>query len=342
MGSRRADDLGVEVAGDYGDAAGEWEALRSTAGVFDRSSRGTVVVSGPDARRFLQALVSADVDALADGSGVRTLFLTPQGKLDVEARLLRMDTSDGPEFWLDTDAGGAARLTTGLLRFRLRTKAEIDDRTTTFAQLGVRGPDAPARVAQALSVAVPEAAYAHVPWRGARVVRADWSDRPGVDVLGPVADVAAAWDAIVAAGVRPVGLDAFEAARIEAGVARLGPDLDERVLAHEAFLDRDAVSFTKGCFLGQEVVCRIDSRGRVNRFLRRLRVHGDEHPPVGAEVLVDDHVVGSVTSVAVPPDDGPAVALAYVRREVEPPASVALRWDGGTATAAVRTLTDAY
>ena len=338
VGARVADDLGVEIAGDYGDAVGEWEAARSTAGMFDRSSRGTVVVGGPDAEKFLQALLSADVAALADGTGARTLFLTPQGRLVVEGRLLRVDTPDGPEFWLDTDVGGAARLTTGLLRFRLRTKAEVDDRTATFAQLGVRGPDAASRVAQALGVTVPDAAHAHAPWRGARVVRADWSDRLGVDVIGPVADVAAAWEALVAEGVRPVGLDAFEAARIEAGVPRLGPDLDEHVLAHEAFLDRDAVSFTKGCFLGQEVVCRIDSRGRVNRFLRRLRLVGDERPPVGAELVVGDRVVGSVTSVAAPPDGGPVVALGYVRREVEPPASVSLRWDGGTATAEVHSL----
>ena len=340
VGARPADDLGIEVAGDYGDPTAEWQALRTTAGMFDRSSRGTVVVHGPDAQKFLQALLSADVDALVDGTGTRTLFLTPQGRLDVEARMLRVDTADGPEFWLDTDVGAAVRLATGLLRFRLRTKVDIDDRTATFAQLGVRGPDATSSVSQALDVTVPDAiaAHAHVAWRGARVVRADWPDRAGVDVTGPVADVTAAWEALLAHGVARAGLEAYEAARIEAGVPRLGPDLDERVLAHEAFLDRDAVSFTKGCFLGQEVVCRIDSRGRVNRFLRGLRVVGDEHPPVGSEVVVDDRVVGTLTSVAAPPDGGPVVALAYVRREVEPPTTVTLRWDGGSATADVRSV----
>ena len=110
-------------------------------------------------------------------------------------------------------------------------------------------------------------------------------------------------------------------------------DIDEATIPQEAFLELDAVSFTKGCFLGQELVCRIDSRGHVNRFLRRFTDIQGDWPCRGAEVVVDGKVVGALTSVA--PSELPTGALGYVRREVEPPATVELRWDGGSARAAV-------
>jgi folate-binding protein YgfZ len=125
---------------------------------------------------------------------------------------------------------------------------------------------------------------------------------------------------------------AYERWRIEHGVPRLGVDVDERTIPQEAFLERDAVSFTKGCFLGQELVCRIDTRGHVNRFLRRLDVRNGV-PTTGAEVVAGGKTVGTVTSV-VANDDG-AVALATLRREVEPPASVTVRWEDQSAEATV-------
>ena len=129
-----------------------------------------------------------------------------------------------------------------------------------------------------------------------------------------------------------------------AGVPRLGVDVDDSTIPQEAFLEQDAVSFTKGCFLGQELVCRIDTRGHVNRFLRGIRVAPAAGiPPVGAEIARGDKVVGTVTSVAALPasagaQPGGSVALATLRREVEPGSEVTLRWDGGTATGAVSAL----
>ena len=110
-------------------------------------------------------------------------------------------------------------------------------------------------------------------------------------------------------------------------------DVDDTTIPQEAFLEQDAVSFTKGCFIGQELVCRIDSRGHVNRFLRRVADIDGDWPPVGAEIVVDGKVVGALTSVA--PAELPTGALGYVRREVEPPSTVELRWDGGSARAVV-------
>jgi folate-binding protein YgfZ len=137
---------------------------------------------------------------------------------------------------------------------------------------------------------------------------------------------------LLASGVT-LGSDAeYEAARIAAGVPRLGRDIDERTIPQEAFLEIDAVSFTKGCFVGQELVCRIDTRGHVNRYLRRIHAEADISLPVGAEVLVGDRVVGNVTSAAG------SDALAMVRREIEPPTPVRVRVGDGEVAGRVETL----
>jgi folate-binding protein YgfZ len=310
----------------------ELEALRTTAGVVDTSERGAVLVTGPDAWSYLQSLVSADLDTVGAGAGVHSLLLTPQGKLDIDFRLLRV----GDEAWLDCDPGFGEQLAASLNRFRIRVKCDVTDRTGSWGSLAVRGPGA-VDVASALGVELPAAPHAHVPFDDAVVVRAPWPGGDGFDVVGPPTNVASAADRLTAAGVASCSSDAYEALRIEVGVPRQGYELDEKTIPQEAFLERDAVSFTKGCFLGQELVCRIDTRGRVNRYLRRLTSIADGRPPRGSEIVSGDKVVGTVTS-SVASADVPAAALGYVRHEVDPPAEVQLRWDGGTGRAVVEAL----
>jgi tRNA-modifying protein YgfZ len=340
-GARLADDLGVEVAADYGDPAAEERTLWQGAGVVDRCARGAVAVSGPDALSFLHSLLSQDVTGLADGEGVHSLLLSPQGKLDVDLRLLRV----GDEGWLDCEVGRGDQLAASLERFKIRVKAEVKDRTGAWGCVAVRGPRATEVVEAASGLAVSEEAHSHVAaglgvspkaWRGLRLVRADWPGVPGVDVVGTLESLVGAWGELVGAGAVPAGLTAYEAVRVAAGVPRQGLDLDERTIPQEAFLDLDAVSFTKGCFLGQELVCRIDTRGHVNRYLRRLDLAGDARPPAGAEVVWEGKGVGNLSSVAA--STAGTVALGYLRREVELPAEVLLRWDGGEATATASAL----
>jgi len=302
----------------------ELEALETNVGVVDTSERGAVLVTGPDAWSYLQSLVSADLDTVGDGQGVHSLLLTPQGKLDVDFRLLRV----GDEVWLDCDPGFGEQLAASLLRFRIRVKCDVTDRTGEWGSLAIRGPNAIDAVS-ALDAQVPASAYSHVPFEDAAVVRTPWPGGDGFDVIGPAATVAKAADRLSAAGVPACSTEAYEALRIELGVPRQGYDLDEKTIPQEAFLELDAVSFSKGCFLGQELVCRIDTRGRVNRYLRRLTAIEDGRPPRGAEIVAGDKVVGTVTSSAS------TGALGYVRHEVEPPAEVELRWDDHSARARV-------
>ncbi len=274
-------------------------ALRAGDAWVDRSDRGFVTVTGPDAFSFLQALISADLDVVTDGDAVHSLLLTPQGKLDVDFRLLRV----GDDAWLDCDPGLGAQLAASLNRFKIRVEVDVDDRSDEFGVLSRVGP---------LGIDVPD---------GVHAVATAW----GTDLIGP-RDALPAIESVVAP-------EAFDAWRIEQGIPVQPVDLDESTIPQEAFLELDAVSFTKGCFLGQELVCRIDSRGHVNRFLRRFTDIEGDWPVRGAEVVVDGKVVGALTSVASAAL--PTGALGYVRREVEPPTVAELRWDGGTARAVV-------
>jgi folate-binding protein YgfZ len=164
---------------------------------------------------------------------------------------------------------------------------------------------------------------------GAHLVRTEH----GFDVVGPQASVDTLTRDLTASGVVAVGAIAYDAFRIEAGIPLQPFDIDERTIPQEAFLELDAVSFTKGCFLGQELVCRIDSRGHVNRFLRHITDIDGEWPVPGAEIVVDGKVVGEITSVA--PRELGVGALGYVRHEVEPGTPAELRSAGGKARASV-------
>src|SRR5262249_40224682 len=193
------------------------------------------------------------------------------------------------EWWCVCERGVGAVLAQGLTRFRIRVKVDIEERPVDA--LGVRD-NAPAFV-------VPD---------GAVVVPVDWPGDPGAELIGSHDAIEAAAADLHADGAVEIDADAYDARRIEAGAPRQGFDIDESTIAQEAYLDRDAVSFTKGCFVGQELVCRIDTRGHVNRLLRRLRGDG---MAVGDEATVDGKVVGQITSSVGD------VALGYLRREVE-------------------------
>jgi hypothetical protein len=278
---------------------------------FDRSPWGLVVVSGSDATSFLQAIVSQDLDPVDDGETVASLLLHPQGKLDVAFRATKhADGRDrGDVWWLDTDPDFGPHLAEALARYRIRVKVEIEDRTAATGLVTVLA-SSPPDVSAVDCITVPGPL--------------------GLDVVGPIDKVRALLTQF------PAGTaEELEALRIEAGVPKLGVDVDDSTIPQEAHLEVDAVSFTKGCFIGQELVCRIDSRGHVNRFLRRLSVPGTRVPPSGAEVARDDKVVGAVTSAIAVPGEDRVVALAMVRREVEPPAAVAVRWAGQEAAAVV-------
>ena len=283
------------------------------SGVALRSGWGAVLVRGPDAWSFLQDLVSQDLDGIVDGAGAHSLLLSPQGKLVSDFRLLR----SGEDAWLDAVDGPG--LAAALARFKLRVDVEISDRSDDRAMASVRGEDAIA----VLGIDVPTAQHSYVEVGTLRAVRADWPGIAGVDLLGPRDAVQVRLADLEADGVANLDDATFDRLRIDAGIPLQGADIDDRTIPQEAFLERDAVSFDKGCFLGQELVCRIDTRGRVTRYLRRVEIPGVV-PDRGTELRnLDGKVMGTLTSVAPRPRGG-AVALAMVRHDVHPPAELTL------------------
>jgi folate-binding protein YgfZ len=279
--------------------------LRTALGWFPEG-RDAVRVAGPDAIEYLQGQLSQDIGALAVGSSARSFVLQPTGKVDAWVRVTR---TAADEAVLDVDGGHGDALTARLRRFLLRTKADVDP--LDWRAVALRGP--------AAAAAVPA-----VTGEDGLVVPAGWPGVDGVDLVGPAVEPPP--------GVPQADPSAYESLRIRSGVPRMGAELTEATIPAEAghWVIAASVSFTKGCFTGQELVARIDSRGgHVPRHLRGLVVGAEELPPVGAPVVVDGAEVGKVTSVARAPGTDHGVGLAYVRRGVTPPATAEVRYGGG-------------
>ena len=304
------------------DAEAEAGARALETGVAARvAARDVLSVTGPDAASYLQGQCSQDLRDVATGQSTEALLLSPQGKVEAYLRVTR--TADDA-FVLDGDPGCGPDARTRLERFRLRTRVDIE--TLDWACLSVRGPGA-----TGITPPDPTVLALPVTWPG-------WS---GVDLLGPPPPDDPDLEAWRPAGAVRCAAEPWEAARIEAGVPVGGREVTPSTIAAEVGLVDRTVSFSKGCFTGQELVARLDARGsNVARHLWGLVVAGDSRPPVGATVWTADgaHEVGSLSSVAHSTRRGTTVALATLQRRVRPGDRVDVRWDGGEATADVATL----
>jgi folate-binding protein YgfZ len=299
---------GWELPLAYGDAGAEYTAVRRACGVLDRSHHGIVEVTGRDRATFLHALLSNDVTGLGPGQGCGATLLDVHGKVQVVLVVWAL----ADRILLVTPPGMATATLEALDHYLFSEKAVLTDLTGSLALLVLAGPDAPA-VAEGV-----EAMARLGRDRGDTGEREAW-------LAMPTERAGAAWAAAVAAGARPVGLTAFESLRIEAGTPRFGADVGPSVLLPEIPLE-PLVSYTKGCYPGQEVVVRIRDRGHVNRHLRGLVLTDDAVPPAGSEVVAGDAVVGAVSSATHSLGLDRPIALAMVRRQHgEPGAAVGVR-----------------
>lgn len=283
------------------DVTGDYLALRHEVGAV-AFPRDVIRAQGPDAVTYLQGQLSQDVADLRVGESAWSFLLEPQGKV---VGWLRVSRTADDEMVLDIDGGFAEPVIERLERFKVRTDCTFE--SLDWRCVAVRGPASPK----------PDINHAVV------VAAASWPGVDGFDLIGP--------DTTIPDGVRECGIDAFEAVRIEAGVPRMGAEFTEKTMPHEAgrWVVDASVNFTKGCYTGQELVYRIDSRGgNVPRHLRGVVIATNVLPPVGAEVVVAGKPAGRLTSVAESLERRAPVALAYVHRSVEPPVEGTLVWDG--------------
>ena len=268
------------------------------AWIVDRTHRGRLALTGGDAAAFLDGQLSNDISALAPGTGCRAALLTPKGKMLADVRVLR--TPDGGEYWLETERVALQALFDALRRGVIGWDAELHKRTLEQTTVSLVGETS------ALAVH----ASAQDALGGAAVLRVGTPE--GEDVICATADAGAVRAALDAAELGEVEADVL---RVEAGVPLYGAELDDSVIPQEAALNDTHVSFTKGCYVGQETVARLHWRGKPNRHLRGLRLSEPVEP--GTPLVLGEREVGRVASSVVSPRLGP-IALALVRREAAP------------------------
>jgi folate-binding protein YgfZ len=331
-------------------AATEYAALTRRCGLLDRSERGRLALTGSGGVEFLNGQVTNELADLRPGEGRYAAFLTHKGKMLGDVRILAVGASpDGPpgELLLDTERVALQALFDMIRRFKIGYDVQLHKRTLESGLLSLIGPDSRAVAAWAaraddasagdrlgtedgredrVETLPPDVEDAHRPAEIAgRPVRLIATDEGGVDVLLDAADVEAVRAALLAAGAEPVGEAAAEVVRVERGRPRYGIDLDEGTIPQEAGLNERAVSFTKGCYVGQETVARLYYKGKPNRHLRGLRLSAPA--PGGAELRLGERVVGRLASSVVSPRLGP-IGLALVRREAEVGAQVSVDGTG--------------
>jgi folate-binding protein YgfZ len=318
-----------------GPEATEVEALRRGAACFSRG-RDVFAVRGPDAEAYLQGQLSQDVVVLAVGASADSLLLHPDGKL---VALLRITRTASDSYVLDTDAGFGDLAVARLRKFLLRSKVEMEH--LDWRCMAVRG----AATADAVAGLTGDVVAA-----GGLVVDFSWNGWTGVDLLGPrdaVPEAAALVARADGAGLRAVGGAAAEAVRIASGVPAMGSELTDKTIAAEAGLVAQTVSFTKGCYTGQELVARLDARGsNVARRLVGITAAGDSSYPALAPGMTlhageedpameaaADKVVGTVTSAAWSPELEAWAGLGYLHRSVAAPGPVRVRSGDGLGAA---------
>ena len=315
----------------YGSVAAEYEALHTRAALFDRSHRGRLQVFGERAAEMVAGLVTNDVTGLAPGQGCYAAALTAKGKIVADVRVFVEEGSvltDAPPRAADAWAAMVKKY----VNPRLAPHADV---TATLRDIGIFGLNARHIMSAVAGVPSPAltalAPYSHVTvdLDGVRAIVASIPDLgvEGFELILPTEAFPALWQRAVEAGATPAGLEAWEIARVEAGRPEWGIEMDDSTIPQEAnFDDLHAISYTKGCYVGQETVARVHFRGHVNKHLRGVRTAGTDPVPRGATLHDDAGMqVGDIRSAVRSPMLG-GIGLAMIRREVEPGASLTARW----------------
>lgn len=303
---------GAEVAAAFGAPGAELTALRRECAVADRSARGRIELRGGDRVSFLQALFTNDVAKPPPGRLVYGFFLTPQGRIVADARVLRL----ADRIWLDVEPASREPVLALLDKYHFSEDVELADVTSEWSCLGLFGPRAPMTLDFALGSGAAPAAGGYS--AGDVIVAAnELTGEPGFDLFVPATRAPELFTKLMALRAVPCGWDALETARIEAGVPRLGVELDASVIPLEAGLAAAGIAFDKGCYVGQEVIARIDSRGEPARRLVGFSVDG-ALPVPGTPVLQGEREVGVVKSAVLSPSlRGRPIAMGFVHKSVE-------------------------
>ncbi len=325
---------GQEVVVAYGDIPAEYDALRTHAIVVDRSHRGRMRFLGETSGVALTGLVTSDVEGLQPGHGQYGAALSAKGRIVADVRIFAGLGS----YLVDASARAWPGFVAMIKKYVNPRVSGYRDDSHALRDIGVFGVAARQIVAELTSLA-PEvlaelAPYSHIgasiEGHAVTVARVPDLGVEGYDLFVPFEQVEAIWERALTMGATPAGLGAWDIARIEAGRPEWGIDIDETTIPQEANFDElEAISYTKGCYIGQEVVARVHFRGHVNRHLRGLRAETNDPPATGAQLFDENGLhVGDVRSAVSSPRLG-GIALGMVRREMTPGTALTARWEGG-------------
>jgi folate-binding protein YgfZ len=290
-----------------------YDALRTRAAWIDLSARGKIKLTGEDRARLLHAMTTNHIQQLTPGTGCYAFFLNDKGRVIADANVLcRPDY-----FLLDVEPETREPLYQHLDRFIIADDVTLEDATDATATIAVEGPQA-AEVLQHMGAPIPEAEYSSVDWGDSVVARVNSTGSLRFLIFSPAAEKLALISRFETAGAEPADAEAARVVRLEHGKPRYGEDISERFLAQEANQPH-ALHFSKGCYLGQEIVERVRSRGQIHRVLMPLTLDKTEPPAPGAKLQTDTSHAAEITSAVYSPALGKVVALAYVRTEVAAP-----------------------
>jgi tRNA-modifying protein YgfZ len=338
-----AEIAGRPVALKYTNVEAEYASLRRSAMVVDRSHRTRMTFEGERRLETLTGLVTNDVGSLLPGMGQYAAALTPRGKIIADIRIFAREK----DLLIDVPTRASAGWNGMVRKFVNPRSTKYADHTETLSDVGIFGVRASEIVAGLTGLTID--ALSALPVYGSLTGKGDAATLlvarvpdlgvEGYELIVPSDVRAGLWQKAVDLGAVPAGLEAWEIARIEAGRPEWGIDIDESTIPQEANFDElHAISYTKGCYTGQETVARVHFRGHVNRHLRGLTYAGDVALPAGAQLLDEaEKVVGDVRSSAVSPRLG-GIALGMVRREITPESTVRVRWEGNECVATVAAL----
>jgi tRNA-modifying protein YgfZ len=298
----------------------QYRQLREECGLVDRSVRGKLIVSGSEAAEYLQGQLTNDVEALSPGEGQYAALLDRKGHMQADMRVLRTSPE---EIWIDTEPEALEPARHHLEMYKIGREVAIADVTAERTILSLIGPRSVEMVGAA---ALPEDACETS--SVGRIECLAVGTAGGIDLIAKSTDAEGLRDALVGNGAVEVSPDAAEVVRIEAGTPRFGAEMSTATMPAEAGIVERAISFTKGCYIGQEPVARLHYKGRPNRHLRGLELSAPA--ATGSSLRLDEKEVGAIASVCISPARGP-IALAIVRREAEPGTELTVGEDGVTA-----------
>lgn len=314
-----------QVPAHYGDMLGEYRSVREAVGLADLSHRGKVRITGDDRVKWLQSVISNDILPLQPGQGRYSSFLSHKGKMLTYFRCYMQ-----PDAVMLEDVGEIGDQTYAALRKFLLygTKAKMENCRESWALLLISGPKAAAVLKAAFGTDANDLQpvnfiSAAIGGQTALVIRTEETGERDYEICIPSDGVVAAWERLVEAGapygITPFGSQAREALRIEAGIPKAGPELNEEIVPPEANLEGKAFSLTKGCYPGQEVVARMDTYGNVRRHLVGLLLRDSTVPPKGAKLFSGDREVGWISSAVKSPKLGQSIALGFPLRDFSKP-----------------------